>query len=340
MNEDFEQKLKNLSEGEPLKTPEEKTVDEAMKAATALMAKNETYNAVSKISNSTNDFDSMREYEKKITTPETANQLQEIKDYMTAPKKLILPLSFCIMFHDEHESQLPACLSSIPAGSEIILLRTIPRDIPLNESGKIENFETINFDNGTQLKSGHYIYKQGEDQKNFYRYFSFSDVRNSLKSFATREWIVSLDADERIVIDLNEIKAIVEMPKNIGGILVSHYNYAVKENGEAVSEQFWLMRIFRNNPNIRWEGRVHEQIAKSVERMNFTIVKYSIMIKHLGYNKLKTDPDFAKHKYLRNYYLLMQDIQNGNLYNGYMMERLFGTLYELKGLKMFDRATI
>jgi glycosyltransferase involved in cell wall biosynthesis len=112
----------------------------------------------------------------------------------------------------------------------------------------------------------------------------FSAARNESLSHATCEWILYLDADERL--KSGEGKKLRQL---ISRSNVNAYNVWIEGSANlrdgAVAQRNAYPRIFRSHPSVRFEGRVHEQIAPSLERMGWNIHPSDLVIEHLGYGQ-------------------------------------------------------
>src|SRR5208282_3111470 len=130
---------------------------------------------------------------------------------------------------------------------------------------------------------------------------SFADARNVSFDAATGDWILYLDADEVLV------KEDAPLLRSLTGrtwreaFYLSETNYTGElDAGSAVTHN--ALRIFRNRPEYRFEGRLHEQIAQRLpgylpERLEATAVR----VEHYGYLGAVRD---SKGKSARNIELL------------------------------------
>jgi tetratricopeptide (TPR) repeat protein len=84
---------------------------------------------------------------------------------------------------------------------------------------------------------------------------NFAEVRNYAIKHATGKWILQLDADEELV--RASISELIEMVNNndIDGI---HCIIQSIEGNVSHSSQFYSLRLFRNKPEVYYEGIVHE----------------------------------------------------------------------------------
>lgn len=151
----------------------------------------------------------------------------------------------------------------------------------------------------------------------------FAAARNIALQHATGDWILVLDADERLTPESKQaILNAVRHPQFVG-----YYLEILNEIREGDYFAHRLVRLFRRLPSARWEGAVHEQIIPSLVADKRRIATVAAQILHLGYRKevmhnrdkaqrnieilereLQHDPDNLFHKFnLANTYFTMGD---------------------------------
>lgn len=84
---------------------------------------------------------------------------------------------------------------------------------------------------------------------------SFSDARNFIKSKATTDWLLSIDCDE-ILQDVSKVREAIALAENRKALGVSVYLVA-EDNGQ----YFYYPRLFKNAPNVFWEGNIHNTLS-------------------------------------------------------------------------------
>ena len=79
------------------------------------------------------------------------------------------------------------------------------------------------------------------------------------------------------------------------------------------------MRLFPKKPGVLFEGRVHEQVIFSLQRLGIPLEYLAIRIRHTGYD----DPTAIKGKYERNWAILEADLEKNpnNLFRHYYAAR-------------------
>jgi len=115
----------------------------------------------------------------------------------------------------------------------------------------------------------------------------FSVARNFAIRHLHTDWIISIDADEEIAcpnFHINFDKIISNSnfgSHKIGGISVLLNNFLDKNFETAKQHRF--TRVFRNDKRIKFEGKIHEQIADSIYDVGFEVFDSEIIFNHYGY---------------------------------------------------------
>ncbi|MBI4440728.1 glycosyltransferase [Candidatus Woesearchaeota archaeon] len=123
----------------------------------------------------------------------------------------------------------------------------------------------------------------------------FAQARNAALEKATGDWILVLDADERIAPeDLLKIRELTTNAK-IQGISLQQRTYTNKPaqyGWHPASGPFaqgfigyyptQICRVFRNRPHIRFRYKIHELVEPSILERKGTIVRTEIPIHHYG----------------------------------------------------------
>lgn len=130
----------------------------------------------------------------------------------------------------------------------------------------------------------------------------FSLARNKSLKDATGDWILFLDADERL--DRNSIPKLKEIinKKNVEGCRLELVNYI--DDGSSTMKNF-ILRLFRNR-GYRFTGKIHEQIEHEVSQKGM-IIQAPIVIHHLGYLSKIMD---LKQKESRNVEMLEKELRD------------------------------
>ncbi|WP_143709797.1 glycosyltransferase family 2 protein [Paraclostridium bifermentans] len=178
------------------------------------------------------------------------------------------------MIVKNEEKNIKRCLDSIESiADEIIIVDTGSNDETLNICSNY-NAKVIN-------------HKWNND---------FSEARNVSLEYATKDYILFLDADEEISKeDLKKLKALLSSKKLAEGYFFRLTNII---NGIEVGE-YAVFRFFKNKRKYRFRGKVHEQIANCIQKHNKDkcIENIDIKIYHYGYDPNKVN---IESKYKRN----------------------------------------
>jgi tetratricopeptide (TPR) repeat protein len=111
----------------------------------------------------------------------------------------------------------------------------------------------------------------------------FSAARNAALAMAVRPWILVLDADERLAPESrDELRAIARQRTNGRGRWIWCRNLIDTERRIAASTNA-IVRIFPNDPGIRYRGRLHEFVARAGDEHSLEADRSAIEILHYGY---------------------------------------------------------
>ena len=113
-------------------------------------------------------------------------------------------------------------------------------------------------------------------------------ARNAVKSLATREWILSLDADERLAPHEHKTisRSIESAGANIGEFISNSVSVSERliNKGKPIKSEGDQCRLFRNHPDFTWRGGIHEDIDTSIQDAGFELAYSTFTILHEGYN--------------------------------------------------------
>lgn len=194
--------------------------------------------------------------------------------------------SVVIIFHENDQKHIEKCLNTIPPEAELILVRTVPVTVQeAYDSGRLwyKKSELVNIQKGQRhtFAEFHYLDEEGTGVIP-----DFAAARNAAKSLATREWILSIDADERFIPEQAELinDAIATAGDEIGGFItgnVSNIASIKTEEGiyRSISRQ---VRLFRRV--IDWYGKAHESVEFSIKDAGYKIKEIAFCLFHTGYD--------------------------------------------------------
>lgn len=146
----------------------------------------------------------------------------------------------------------------------------------------------------------------------------FSAARNAALDHTHGDWILVLDADEALMAeDIHIIREAITHPT------ADAYNLRIvslADKAEYLSEAR-VTRLFRNDPRIRWSGRIHEQLIPQLAQAGLSLAALDARLLHYGYLSAVMDD---KNKVARNLTML-QDIVKQQPGNAYWMWQLAQT---------------
>ncbi|HXX63628.1 MAG TPA: glycosyltransferase [Bacteroidota bacterium] len=174
---------------------------------------------------------------------------------------------------------LPGCLESV---------RGIVDEIVIVDTGSTDGTPEMAAELGARV----YSFPWNDD---------FAGARNESLSHCRCEWILVLDADERLAAGQKE--PVRQCARARGAVAHTLLVKGTATLPAGPSTQVMpFERLFRNVPGIRFEGTVHEQVASSIRRMGGVVSPSSIVIEHLGYAQ---GPEALERKAERNRRLLL-----------------------------------
>lgn len=144
--------------------------------------------------------------------------------------------------------------------------------------------EIIVVDTGSTDRTPELVLAKGGKLRKLTWNDDFAQARNFSLLQATRPWILVLDADEVLEpVDQDYLNRLLSH-ESAQGYFVNILN--IKEDGSELSRD-QVVRLFRNKPDYRFEGSIHEQIAPSILRYNEGqgLMPSELTIKHLGYTE-------------------------------------------------------
>jgi len=185
-------------------------------------------------------------------------------------------LSLCMIVRNE-QPNLVRCLSSVKAAVD---------EIVIVDTGSTDRTKDLAAVFGARV----FDFAWTDD---------FSSARNVSLSQAKGDWILVLDADETLSPrDHRKLREIIrKSPKRIGGYDLATRNYVMEANtagwtandGSYPAEEAgtgWYanrkVRLFRNDPRIRFSGAVHELVEASMLEAGMKIATCEIPVHHTG----------------------------------------------------------
>jgi glycosyltransferase involved in cell wall biosynthesis/Tfp pilus assembly protein PilF len=166
---------------------------------------------------------------------------------------------------------------------------------------------------------------------------SFAEARNESLRHATGDWIIFLDADERLnTFGVKDCLRKSASNRGVDAYVVPIINSG--PDGKAESTVGRAVRFFRNLPGIQFSGRVHENVDLFLTKSGARACHADFEILHFGY---ALEPDIVKKKYERNLHLLKEELTEypGNSHFRYHLGLTFMALErEEEARQAFDLA--
>ena len=187
--------------------------------------------------------------------------------------------------------------------------------------------ETIIVDTGSTDKTLKLLYEHYSNKSNVkiieYKWENdFSKARNETLKYCTGDWILVLDADERIFMDRSKLEAVLEKGAD-KTFVIPIYNVLSQDD---ISVTSTMVRLYKNN-NPSYFGTIHEQLKIDNKMLECEIIDSNVCkIIHYGY----CDYVFKqKNKNKRNMDLIMDNIKKDpedpfHWYNKGAMEMIQG----------------
>ena len=192
-------------------------------------------------------------------------------------------ISVCILIKNE-EDVLDECLKSIYEISDEIII--------------IDNGST---DNSIKIAKNY-------NCKIFYDYGqSFDEIRNKFFKLASHEWILSLDADERLQVKNINIKEELSYISNeCKGIFIPRLDYIGK--GKWAQNKF--LRLYRNSSLLKYSNvKIHSSLKPSINRVNGSIKNLDgIFIHH--FDNIYKKKNYKKRTFYKEELLIQINNQN------------------------------
>ena len=132
----------------------------------------------------------------------------------------------------------------------------------------------------------------------------FAAARNESLGHCTGDWVLYLDADERVAPNQEAKFQALFRDRSVGGYIMFLRSEHFLPTG-MVKQVNAYPRLFRRLPGSRFEGMVHEQIQPSIERARLRVLDSGIFIDHLGYG---ISLDKVKEKCRRNAEILRNEL--------------------------------
>lgn len=184
-------------------------------------------------------------------------------------------LSLCVIARDE-EANLPRCLGSV---------RGLADEIIVTDTGSTDRTVEIAASAGAKVET-------------FAWCDDFAAAYNHGLDRATGDWVLVLDADEELALGCqDELRQLIERDEAYGYTLLRQDFRGPELRDQGYSEMLQT-RLWRNDPRVRYTGRIHQQFQVPLEEVAASLGKQvfssAIRLKHYGY--LGTDSQAKLHR--------------------------------------------
>ena len=165
--------------------------------------------------------------------------------------------------------------------------------------------ELVVADTGSEDASKEIAARAGAKVLDFPWRDDFAAAKNFALDAATGDWIVFLDADEGFLHPAS-VRAAVDALSAVCPPLAAVRVEMVEidgDDGGRESGRDRLLRLFRRLPELRYQGRIHENIARMGGALRLGFADDRLSLYHTGYSS-----SIIRGKVERNMKLLQQDI--------------------------------
>lgn len=192
-----------------------------------------------------------------------------------------MKLSLCMIVKEEERNLRDCILSVKPVVDEVVVVDTGSADKTKEIAGEL----------GARV----YDFPWRDD---------FGAARNESIRHATGDYILWLDADDRV--DESEVEKIKRLKRRFPFRKNEAYYFVVNSQSPIDGETlFYQIRIFPKVDGVKFEGKIHEQVVYNLQRLGLRLVNTDIHVRHSGYRDLTT----IQEKSERNLRILRKELE-------------------------------
>jgi GT2 family glycosyltransferase/tetratricopeptide (TPR) repeat protein len=130
----------------------------------------------------------------------------------------------------------------------------------------------------------------------------FSAARNESLKYARGQWIFWMDSDDTIdTANGRQVRLLIRRARGTGifGFVVQVYCPGAGPEGNNDVTVVDHVKLFRNLPDMRFEGRIHEQILPAIRRLNGDVAWSDAFVVHSGYDHSPAGQEKKKERDLK-----------------------------------------
>lgn len=196
-------------------------------------------------------------------------------------------LSLCMIVRDNESTIRPALDSIRPWVDEMVVV-----------------------DTGSNDRTRQIAEELGARVFNFAWCESFSAARNESLRHAQGEWVFWMDSDDTISpVNGRRLQELVgnSIPTQVMGFVLQVHCPGPPASDECDLTVVDHVKVFRNDPALRFEGRIHEQILPAINRRQGKVEWTDIFVEHSGYDHSPAAQERKKARDLRLLHLELSD---------------------------------
>jgi len=208
-------------------------------------------------------------------------RMEKPSSHLGQEAPLNLKLSLCMIVKDEAKN-LKDCIHSV---------KRVVDEVVVVDTGSTDQTKEIANELGAKV----YDFTWCDD---------FSAARNESIRHATGDYILWLDADDRV--DESEVEKIRRLKGGFPFRKNEAYYFIINSQSPIDGETlFYQIRIFPKADGVKFEGKIHEQVVYNLQRLGLRLVNTDIHVRHSGYQDLTT----IQEKSERNLRILLKELE-------------------------------